>query len=125
MCYFNVLSQTMSTMFVRGISEVAEVLVAIKRIQEFLMNEEFVEVKHSFNNNEAMDKQIPLSLRSVSAKWNPSSSDNTLSDIEIKVPKGNLVGIIGPVGSGKSSLLQAILGKIKRCFIFLCLPRGW
>lgn len=38
--YFNVISIAMSQMFVRGLSEVAEGLVAFKRLQEFLNVEE-------------------------------------------------------------------------------------
>lgn len=38
--YFNVLSQMMSQMFVRGIAEIAEALVAIKRLQNFLNYQE-------------------------------------------------------------------------------------
>lgn len=36
-----------------------------------------------------------------------------LRDLELKIPKGKLVAIVGPVGSGKSSLLSAILGEMK------------
>lgn len=111
MSYFNILSQTMSAMFVRGISEIAELLVTIKRLQKFMLNEEFVEVRHSSNNNEILDNnKISLAFRNTTAKWN-LTSDSGLSNFNISVPKGNLLGIIGPVGSGKSSLLQAILGK--------------
>lgn len=38
--YFNILSQTMSQMFVRGFAEIAEVLVALGRLRAFLMYEE-------------------------------------------------------------------------------------
>lgn len=38
--YFNVISIVMSQMFVRGLSEVAEGLIAFKRLQEFLSVEE-------------------------------------------------------------------------------------
>lgn len=112
MSYFNILAQTMSSMFVRGISEIAELLVAIKRIQQFLLNEEFVEIKQSTNNNEMLkNNRTMLALRNVTAKWNPASSDNVLNDMDISMPKGTFLGVIGPVGSSKSSLLQAILGK--------------
>lgn len=112
MSYFNILSQTMSSMFVRGISEIAELVVAIRRIQEFLMNEEFSEIKMSTNNNETIrNNQMMLTVRNVTAKWNPASSDNVLNDVDISLPRGYFLGIIGPVGSSKSSLLQAILGK--------------
>lgn len=35
-----------------------------------------------------------------------------LKDITIKIPKGQFVCIIGKVGSGKSSLLSAMLGEM-------------
>lgn len=38
--YFSVIAQTLSQMFVRGIAEIAEGLVALRRIQEFLESEE-------------------------------------------------------------------------------------
>ncbi|KAK2578493.1 hypothetical protein KPH14_002054 [Odynerus spinipes] len=39
--YFNILAHTMSGMFVRGFAEIAECLVAVRRLQHFLMYEEF------------------------------------------------------------------------------------
>ncbi|XP_012274704.1 probable multidrug resistance-associated protein lethal(2)03659 [Orussus abietinus] len=39
--YFNILAHTMSGMFVRGFAEIAECLVAVRRLQYFLMYEEF------------------------------------------------------------------------------------
>lgn len=38
--YFGVIAITMTQMFVRGVAEIAEVLVAFKRLQKFLMLEE-------------------------------------------------------------------------------------
>ncbi|XP_029032393.1 ATP-binding cassette sub-family C member 10 [Osmia bicornis bicornis] len=38
----------------------------------------------------------------------------TIHDINITVPKGNLIGIMGEVGSGKSLLLDGILGEITK-----------
>ncbi|KAJ8933694.1 hypothetical protein NQ314_013860 [Rhamnusium bicolor] len=114
MTYFNILSQTMSTMFVRGISEVAELLVAIKRLEEFMMNEEFETISSIQNNNDSkfIDKKYAISLRQLTVKWNPSSTDTALNNINLNVARGRLIGVIGPVGSGKSSLLQTILGEL-------------
>ena len=36
-----------------------------------------------------------------------------MRDVNINIEKGQLVGIIGETGSGKSSLVQAILGEMK------------
>ena len=37
----------------------------------------------------------------------------TLSNISLKIPSGSLVGVVGPVGSGKSSLLAALAGEME------------
>jgi ABC-type branched-subunit amino acid transport system ATPase component len=34
--------------------------------------------------------------------------------IDLEVPKGKLVAVVGQVGSGKSSLLSAILGEMEK-----------
>lgn len=38
----------------------------------------------------------------------------TLRDINLAIPRGQLTAICGPVGSGKSSLIQAMIGEMKR-----------
>lgn len=37
-----------------------------------------------------------------------------LADINLKIPRGSLTAIVGTVGAGKSSLLQALLGEMRR-----------
>lgn len=39
----------------------------------------------------------------------------TLHNIELEVSRGKLIGICGSVGSGKSSLLSAIMGDVSVC----------
>jgi len=38
----------------------------------------------------------------------------TLNNINLSVPDGSLVAIVGVVGSGKSSLLSAMLGELEK-----------
>ncbi|XP_071477089.1 ATP-binding cassette sub-family C member 9-like [Diadema antillarum] len=45
--------------------------------------------------------------------WGTESTTPTLSCINISIPVGHLTMIVGNVGSGKSSLLSAILGEMK------------
>jgi len=44
----------------------------------------------------------------------PTALPPTLVEIDVRIPHGTLVGIAGPVGSGKSSLLAAIVGDMPR-----------
>jgi ABC-type multidrug transport system fused ATPase/permease subunit len=38
----------------------------------------------------------------------------SLRNINLRIPRGALVAVVGPVGSGKSSLLNALVGEMKR-----------
>jgi ABC-type transport system involved in cytochrome bd biosynthesis fused ATPase/permease subunit len=38
----------------------------------------------------------------------------TLSDISLTIPRGKLVALVGAVGAGKTSLLQALIGEMRR-----------
>lgn len=48
----------------------------------------------------------------MSASWEESSNRKTLEEINLKIRAGQLAAIIGPVGAGKSSLLQLLLGEL-------------
>ena len=37
---------------------------------------------------------------------------NTLSDVDFQIKRGKLIAVVGPVGSGKSSLLNGLLGEL-------------
>ncbi|XP_011642194.1 probable multidrug resistance-associated protein lethal(2)03659 [Pogonomyrmex barbatus] len=53
-----------------------------------------------------------LRMTNVNAKWHSDSKDNTLRNINLTLLPGSFVAIVGQVGSGKSSLLQAILQEL-------------
>ncbi|KAK6109907.1 multi drug resistance-associated protein (MRP) [Brugia pahangi] len=53
-----------------------------------------------------------LSIQSGNFSWD--NNKVTLNDINLKIKKGELVAIVGKVGSGKSSLLSAILGEMDK-----------
>ncbi|XP_055636392.1 ATP-binding cassette sub-family C member 4-like [Toxorhynchites rutilus septentrionalis] len=167
--YFAILANTMSAMFVRGIAEIAEALVAMRRLQTFLEFEEkegervgaeqkflkdFGGIGDSSEKQKLIesDTQLPanvaISMKNVTARWGAvkqqvqpkmqSDAKNgsppvpkivntvqqmeeendetwktaTLSNMNIDFRKGILIGVIGPVGAGKSSLLQAILKEL-------------
>ena len=48
------------------------------------------------------------------AKAKEAARPPTLSGLSFKVAQGDFVGVCGPVGSGKSSLLASILGDTPR-----------
>lgn len=61
--------------------------------------------------SEEMDPSAMIVLRNCSASWERSSKP-VINDVDATVRQGSFVIVIGPVGSGKSSLLHTILGEI-------------
>lgn len=182
--YFNIVSHTMSQMFVRGVAEIAEAMVAFRRLQNFLEYEEKndlngrpgaeaangknlsanlvlsngagdgggVDAEKSPKPAPQLQPNVAIAMHNMTAHWIPVAklelaqrvfeseklgksngskhaaspkvvdSDRppetdawrqaTLDGINVTVRKGTLVGIVGPVGAGKSSLLQALLREL-------------
>jgi ATP-binding cassette subfamily C (CFTR/MRP) protein 4 len=61
-----------------------------------------------YDNRNANKKGVHVRVNNLSAAWN----DSTLNDITFEIKQNQILGVIGPIGSGKSSLLMALLGEI-------------
>lgn len=48
----------------------------------------------------------------ITSDENQNQPIETLHGIELEVPRGKLIGVCGSVGSGKSSLLSAVMGDV-------------
>ncbi|XP_065302552.1 ATP-binding cassette sub-family C member 2-like isoform X1 [Dermacentor albipictus] len=86
--------------------------LAIKRIADFCTAEE---EENSITNckTSASLKKGAVKIEKCYFSWAVSDtgvSEAQLEDIDLEIEPGSLVGIVGFVGSGKSSLLSAILG---------------
>lgn len=53
-----------------------------------------------------------IEMINVCASWTSDYKSQTLSELNIKIKNGKLYAIIGSVGSGKSSILQLLLGEL-------------
>nr|CAD7447895.1 unnamed protein product [Timema bartmani] len=114
--FFSVLGITMAGFFNRGVAELAETLVSIERLQDFMIKEEIIPVppdKMPAIENQNDEKKVAI-LKDLSAKWDGKANENTINEINIQVGHGKLIAIIGQVGTGKTSLLQAILGELPK-----------
>ncbi|XP_050665873.1 probable multidrug resistance-associated protein lethal(2)03659 isoform X2 [Leptidea sinapis] len=125
-CYYNIMKQTMTLYFPQAVGQVAEMLVAIERINEFLLSEECrlplreqtgemikrakqkKRVRISYVNKE----DSVISFEEASCRWLKTSSSDDVSNINLNINSATLTMIIGAVGSGKSTLLLMMLNEL-------------
>lgn len=119
--FYSSLRVMMTLHLPQGMAEIGELNISIRRIQNMLLYDEIkAENTKATNKKNAENGDISLKtanetgvqLVNATAKWAVESSDNTLTDINLKIGKQELVAVIGSVGSGKSSLLQVILKEL-------------
>ncbi|XP_014258970.1 probable multidrug resistance-associated protein lethal(2)03659 isoform X2 [Cimex lectularius] len=129
--FYNTLRQTMTVFFPLAITQTAEGRISVKRIREFLLLDEFQTSKDcvtlekngdvlSFDKKQTPERYVHLlkeydtpcvEIKNASAKWN--ENNETLNNLSLDVYPGKLTVVIGPVGSGKSSLLYMILRELE------------
>ncbi|CCU76036.1 Multidrug resistance-associated protein 1/ABC Transporter [Blumeria hordei DH14] len=94
------------------ITSIIEASVAVGRLTEFLTTEELqsdaVIIRDAIEEN----GEESVSVRDGSFSWDRHSDRHVLEDINFTASKGELTCIVGRVGAGKSSLLQALLGDL-------------
>jgi ATP-binding cassette, subfamily C (CFTR/MRP), member 1 len=82
-------------------------IVAVKRIDKF-MNAEELDPKGVTNE----PSPNALEIKDGMFSWGEESA--TLKNINMRVKKGNLTAVVGPVGCGKTSLISALLGEMEK-----------
>ncbi|XP_009074986.1 PREDICTED: canalicular multispecific organic anion transporter 2 [Acanthisitta chloris] len=106
---FNILKFPLN-MLPQVISNIAQTSVSLKRIQQFLSHDELdpncVETK-------VIAPGKAISVTNATFSWGKELKP-TLKDINMLVPSGALVAIVGHVGCGKSSLVSALLGEMEK-----------
>merc|ERR1719209_2829753 len=103
--------------FPRFLMEAVKLNVSLKRINSYLncpdLNEDT-----GWTTGGSLTKNA-VEMRQASFSWSGSDEktggdESTLSKIDLAVGKGSLVSVVGKIGSGKSSLLAAVLGELTK-----------
>ena len=103
--------------------------MSIKRLQNFLMYDEVstrkgksmiykktqsgTQENNKINKNaESEESDGSIIINNATAKWLVNKNVDTLKDINLDIKSGELIAVVGQVGSGKTSLLNAILKEL-------------
>ncbi|CAB0034968.1 unnamed protein product [Trichogramma brassicae] len=123
--FYNALAESLIAQLVRGYPEIVESSVTVARVKSFLMLSECkrednvhyiknISTTSRKKTNDVVfktDVDKSIILKDLTVKWRPEAPKTILESVNLEMDKGKLYAIIGKVGSGKSSLLAAILGE--------------
>uniref|UniRef100_A0A1I7V336 ABC transmembrane type-1 domain-containing protein n=1 Tax=Caenorhabditis tropicalis TaxID=1561998 RepID=A0A1I7V336_9PELO len=110
---FNQLRSPM-TMIALLINQTVQAVVSNQRLKEFLVAEELDDKSVDRSENIGRSHNA-VRVENLTATWeDPDDKQRqaTLQDVELTAPRSSLIAVVGKVGSGKSSLLQALLGEM-------------
>jgi ATP-binding cassette subfamily C (CFTR/MRP) protein 4 len=135
----NILQLEMTKHVSLGVMFASEASVSTQRIQKFLEYPELAQPKSRIHVSESTvlseskeeslagktENRVIMSFKEVTSYWNDvamvdiSGQEKDVSDlvvaldkVSLDLKKGELLAVIGTVGSGKSALLQAIVGEL-------------
>ncbi|XP_022879360.1 ABC transporter C family member 2-like isoform X2 [Olea europaea var. sylvestris] len=90
------------------ITQVVNANVSLKRLEELLLSEERVLLP-----NPPIEPGLPaISIKNGYFSWESKEEKPTLSNVNLDIPIGSLVAIVGGTGEGKTSLISAMLGEL-------------
>ncbi|XP_040885254.1 ATP-binding cassette sub-family C member 3 isoform X2 [Toxotes jaculatrix] len=106
---FNILRFPLN-MLPQVISSMVQASVSLKRIQNFLSHDEL-----DPNSVDRKNTSTEFSVTVVNGKFSWAKEDSpVLHNINVMVPQGSLLAVVGHVGCGKSSLISALLGEMEK-----------
>ncbi|XP_050370620.1 LOW QUALITY PROTEIN: ABC transporter C family member 12-like [Argentina anserina] len=90
------------------LSQVVNANVSLQRLEELLLTEE-----KSLVPNPPLEPGLPaISIQDGYFSWDSKAEKPTLSNINLDIPIGSLVAVVGGTGEGKTSLISAMLGEL-------------
>uniref|UniRef100_A0A672Q4D1 ABC-type glutathione-S-conjugate transporter n=1 Tax=Sinocyclocheilus grahami TaxID=75366 RepID=A0A672Q4D1_SINGR len=108
---FNILRFPLN-MLPQVISSIVQASVSLKRIQGFLSHDELDPESVDRRNNASGNK---YAVSVVNGKFSWAKQDQAaLDNINVMVPQGSLLAVVGHVGCGKTSLVCALLGEMEK-----------
>lgn len=98
------------------ITSVIEASVAVRRLTDYFTAEELQTNAVTYQDPVSHTGDESVRIRDAAFTWNRYQSGHVLENIDFSARKGELSCILGRVGAGKSSFLQALLGDLWKSY---------
>ncbi|XP_041663750.1 ATP-binding cassette sub-family C member 4-like [Cheilinus undulatus] len=108
---YGVIRLTITHFLPFAMEKVSESLISVRRIKHFLLLDEVAPRHLGFP---AAENESMVKIQDLICYWDKLLEAPSLQNVSFTVKAEQLLVVIGPVGSGKSSLLSAILGELSQ-----------
>uniref|UniRef100_A0A0K0D2F6 ABC transmembrane type-1 domain-containing protein n=1 Tax=Angiostrongylus cantonensis TaxID=6313 RepID=A0A0K0D2F6_ANGCA len=98
------------------ITQTVQIIVSNRRLTDFLLSDE---LSLDCVDTNATDNGEVVKVSNATLTWDKVQSEPTVYNLSLNVQKGQLVCIVGRVGQGKSSFLQALLGEMDKLYGYI------
>ncbi|KAL1542643.1 ABC transporter C member 14 [Salvia divinorum] len=96
--------------FPQSMISLSQAIISLQRLDKFMTSAELVD--GTVERVEGCDSDIAVEVRDGTFSWDDESREEVVKNLNFVIRKGELSAIVGTVGSGKSSLLAAVLGEM-------------
>ncbi|XP_028090867.1 ABC transporter C family member 12-like isoform X4 [Camellia sinensis] len=90
------------------ITQVANANVSLQRLEELFLAEERILLP-----NPPLEPELPaISIKNGYFSWDSKAENPILANINLDIPVGSLVAVVGGTGEGKTSFISAMIGEL-------------
>lgn len=105
--------------FPQTLMSISQAIISLGRLDGYLTSGELE--NNSVEREEGCDGRISVEVTDGCFSWDDEGGHQVLEDVNFEIKKGELAAIVGTVGSGKSSLLAAVLGELRKTSGKVCI----
>ncbi|KAL6500336.1 Multidrug resistance-associated protein 4 [Orobanche hederae] len=98
--------------FPQAMISLSQAIISLERMDKFMTSKEVMD--KSVERVEGCEGDIAVEVRDGSFSWDDENGEAAVKGLSFAIRKGELAAVVGTVGSGKSSLLAAILGEMNK-----------
>ncbi|PIN11315.1 Multidrug resistance-associated protein/mitoxantrone resistance protein, ABC superfamily [Handroanthus impetiginosus] len=98
--------------FPQSLISLSQAIISLERLDRFMTSKELVD--KSVERVEGCEGDIAVEVKDGTFSWEDEKGEEVVKNLNFEIRKGELAAVVGTVGSGKSSLLAAILGEMNK-----------